>query len=214
MDAQQAKAVEQFLARYPIKSYKKGQLLLLADEDPTYAYFLISGRVKQYDITSQGLEITINTFKPMSYFLVQIVLSGIKNRYYFSAETDIKVHQIPREDIIRFIFSDKEALSQMFLRACRAYDEVLRRISYFMAGNARGRVIYEILLEARSFGEAEPRYPYTLGITETTLAARAGLSRETVSREISDLKKHGFLSGPKITIPHKEPLERALEDER
>lgn len=213
MDVHQGAVIESFLSKYPVKYYKKGQTILLADEIPKNAYYLTSGRVKQYDITGQGVEITVNTFKPGSYFLALTTLSNTKNRYYFSAETDIKVHQIPKGDLSRFVGDNKEAMEQMLLRSCRAYEEVLRRISYFMAGSTRGRVIYEILLEARSFGEAEPDYPYTLRITEAILAARAGLSRETVSREISELKKHGLLlPGQKIIVTHVDRLEHALED--
>jgi CRP-like cAMP-binding protein len=69
-----------------------------------------------------------------------------------------------------------------------------------MSGTARSRLLYELLIEARRFGEKQPDGGYVLQSNETDLAARSGLSRETISREMKKLKAQGLVDITKSRI--------------
>ena len=203
--------IETFFRQYSTQSYKKGQVLLLSNETPTHAYYLVEGRVKQYEITYKGDEIIVNIFKPGSYFMVMSVLTDLPNLYYFSAETDVTLLCAPVDEVAEFINKNPEVLKDLLGRLYVVLENLLRRMTHLMSGNARGRVIYEILLDIRSSGKN--RQTKRLSITEAELAARAGLSRETVSREVSFLKKKGLLvPTSRIAVVDISQLERALED--
>ena len=62
-----------------------------------------------------------------------------------------------------------------------------------MSGTAKSRLIYEILIECKRFSNIEEDGSYKLDITEADIAARTGLSRETVSRELQSIKKEGII---------------------
>jgi CRP-like cAMP-binding protein len=72
-------------------------------------------------------------------------------------------------------------------------DGLLGRMSLLMRSSAKNRLIYELVIEARRFGENHKDGGYKLDISEISLGARAGLSRETVSREMHKLKYSGLI---------------------
>jgi CRP-like cAMP-binding protein len=77
------KKVEQFFSRYPLKQYDKGEILILADEDPKYIYNLVEGHVREYDISYRGDEIVVNVFKPPAFFPMSWPIAKTPNRYFF-----------------------------------------------------------------------------------------------------------------------------------
>jgi CRP-like cAMP-binding protein len=205
--------LEIFFQRYRLETYKKGHVLLLATERPDYAYYLLKGRVKQYDITRQGKEIIVHIIKPDTSFLILPNLTELPNSFYFSAATDITACRAPVKDALRFVTSNPDIMKDILVQTYLGFDKTLQRTAHFMSGNTKGRIIYEILADIRERGEIRPIHLHILTISETELAARTGLTRETVSREISQLKKSGVLAPmPKIVIPDILLLEQALEE--
>jgi CRP-like cAMP-binding protein len=211
MEANAKIKVDTFFRKYSLQTYKKGQVLLLSNETPTHIFYIEEGRVKQYEITYKGSEIIVNTFKPGSYFIMLTALTGLPNLYYFSAETDVKLRCAPIKDVADFVNNNPDVMKDLLTRIYKVMESLLRRMTHLMSGSARGRVIYEILLDVRGSGEG--KHLGRLSITEAELASRAGLSRETVSREISYLKKKGLLaSSSKVRVVDLPQLEKALED--
>jgi CRP-like cAMP-binding protein len=83
---------------------------------------------------------------------------------------------------------------------------VFKPPAFFPMSSARSRLLYELLIEARRFGVVSGPGA-TLEINESDIGARAGLARETVSREMSKLKDEGLISVIKNEI-HINDLER------
>ena len=82
-----------------------------------------------------------------------------------------------------------------------------------MAGNAKDLVIYELLSELRSNGEVNEDGEYTISLTEQEIGSRAGLTRETVSREFKWLKAQGLIkkNGAKTILKGVMELEARLQ---
>lgn len=181
--------VERFFKSYSLRRYKKGQVLLLDGEGPDRVFYLTAGRVKVYDISYRGDEIILNVFNPGTFFPVALVVSHTPNKYVYEAETDIEVHQAPARDVIAFIKERPEVTYELLATVYAKMDEIFGRVSHLMASSAKRRLIYELLLECTRTGRASKSQEIILEITERELGARAGLSRETVSREIGKLKR-------------------------
>lgn len=207
-----SKKTELFFQQYETKSYKKGQLILFANDKPAYAYYLTKGWVRQYDITKKGNEIIVNIFRPGSSFLVLTALTNLPSTYYFSAGSDVTLHCIPVQDAVKFVSNNPDILQDMLADAYKGYEELLRRMTYLMSGGASGRVVYEILAEARDM-QPDRQGVFSISITESEIANRTGLTRETVSREISLLRKKGtFSSLKRISKDEMTKLRAMLEE--
>jgi CRP-like cAMP-binding protein len=83
---------------------------------------------------------------------------------------------------------------------------------YLMAGSAYARLITEVLITAKRFGERKANDSIVSSLSETDLAMRAGLTRETVSREMKRLKEKGLVEVRRneIMVPDLAKLEEEL----
>lgn len=207
-----SKKVEDFFEKYPARKYQKGQILILNDDEPKTIYLLRSGSVKQYDISYRGEELVLNMYKPGAFFPMSYALNGGKSQYIFEANTDIEVRQAPSEDVVSFLSTNPDVLADLLARVYRGTDALLGRIVQLADGSAKTRLVYELVITAKRFGQQDGD-KYTLQITEKELGTRAGLSREAVSRAMQKLKSEDLanLEDGCIIIKNLTKLEKSIE---
>ena len=185
--------IENFFSVYQRAHIGKKQVLIHAHEEPEGIMYLQSGRVKQYDITSAGNEVVVNIFKPSAYFPMSWALSRRPNIYYYEAMTDVEVRIAPVHKVVEFLKADPDLLLDLLSRVYTGMDGVLRRSSHLMGSDARTRLLFEILTACKRYGEPQQDGALLVTMHETDLATSAGLSRETVSRQVCSLKEQGLL---------------------
>lgn len=186
--------VETFFKAYPLRKYPKGQIIIYAREGTDLVYYLTKGKVKTYDISYRGDEVILNLYKPPAFFPMSIALNHADNTYFYETEEDSEVRCAPATEVVAFLEANPDVTFDLLRRLYRGLDGLMGRISHLMAGSAHSRILYELLLEARRFGTERPDGGYTLGLSEKDLGARAGLSRETVNRELHKLKEQGLIT--------------------
>ena len=207
-----AHKIEEFFAQYRLRSYAKGQILILNGDTTDSIYYLIKGSVKQYDVTYRGDEIILNMFKPPAFFPMSIAINHTPNPYIFEADTDIELRQAPAEEVVEFIKANPDVMYDLLSRLYKGVDGLLGRTAHLMGSSAKSRLIYELILEARRFGTPQEDGSCLLGINEKDLGARAGLSRETVNREVHKLKDEDLIAirNKAILIKNMADLEKKL----
>lgn len=200
MDNEVQSKVEKFFSAYPLRRLAKGQVLILKGEDVSHVYRLVKGRVKQYDVSYRGDEIILNIFQPPAFFPMSLAINRMPNHYIYEAETDVELRQAPAAETAAFVKENPDVMLDLLSRLYRGMDGVLGRMTHLMASSAKGRLMYELLLACRRHGERTAERVYRLQLTEGDIAKRAGLSRETVSREIRKLKDEGLVALANNTI--------------
>ena len=207
-----AKKIDEFFSKYPKRSYPKGQILVFADESPEHVFYLVDGKVRQYGISYRGDEVIVNVFKPPAFFPMSWVINQTENRYFFKTETATELHIVPPADTLEFLKANPDVLLNLLSRVYRGAEGLLGRLIHLMSGTARSRLIYELIIEARRFGKKNATGGYLLNLSEVDLAARSGLSRETVNRAMRRLKDQKLVSVNErgINIKNLEALQQAL----
>lgn len=206
MPSQVAKKTENFFSQYPLKQFDKGEMLLLADENPKYIYRLVEGHVREYDISYRGDEIVVNVFKPPAFFPMSWPIAKTPNRYFFEAGEKVKAHLAPPDEVLDFVRANPDVLLDLITRLYRGVDGVQRRMAHLMGGSANSRLLFELIIECRRFGKAQKDGSFLIKINETEIGTRAGLSRETISRGMKELKKLNL-----ITVDHQGILLKDLD---
>lgn len=212
MDDDVQQKVEQFFSQYKSHNYTKGQVLLLNGETLTHVFQLLSGKVKSYDVTYRGEEIILNLFKSPAFFPMSLAVNKSINNYIYEAETDIEVRLAPVDEVVAFVKANPDVLYDLLKRVYRGVEGIMGRMSHLMSSSAKARVMYELIIEGRRFGKADDKSTITLDINEKELGERAGLSRETVSREVRKLKEEKVIAVSKdgIVINNLALLEKKL----
>lgn len=215
MTSEVADKVQKHFTKYPKHTYPKGQILVFADESPDHIFYIVKGRVRKYDVSYRGDEVIVNLFKPPAFFPMSWAINRTPNNYFYKTETESEVHIVPTEDALEFLKANPDVMLDLLSRIYKGMDGLLGRVVHLMSGTARSRVIYELIIECRRFGEQTKDGGYKLGISEVDLAARSGLSRETISREVHKLKESGWVevTTSSIIVKNMTELEKALGSE-
>ncbi len=167
---------------------------MFADESPDYIFYLVSGRVRKYDILERGDEAVVNTFKPFAFFPMSWAINHTTNKYFYKTEAQTELHVVPTEVALDFVKANPDVMLDLLSRMYRGMDGVLGRSVHMMSGTAKTRLIYELIVECTRLGKTNPDGSYTLSTNDLDLPARSGLSRETISREIAKLKERDLVS--------------------
>lgn len=207
--------VHTFFSQYPVTTYKKGEVLIQAHQDPKGVFYIANGRVNQYDITKSGNVIVVNTFKPPAFFPMAWAINKTPNIYFFEAAIETTVHITPAEQAVAFLQDNPTVVFDLLSRVYRGTDGLLRRVTHLMAGSSRTRLVFEIINAGYRFGLPLPDGAVLIPLKESDLAKSSGLARETVSRTIQELKNAQLLSvSPKgLTVTSLTQLEVFLGDD-
>lgn len=180
--------VEAFFKNYQHRQYRKGEVLVRADEDPPGVFYVVSGKVRQYDITEQGTVVIVNIFKPPAFFTMSWAINQTPNAYFFEAMEPVELWLAPRQETVDFIRGNPDVQFNLLSRLYRGTDGLLLKMTHLMAASAYSRAMLELIIAAKRFGKPSSRGEIKLDVTAAELAGRTGLTRETVSRELQKLK--------------------------
>lgn len=186
--------VADFFTEYPLRTFEKRELLIRAETELEHVFYIVEGRVNQYDITPSGNEVAINVFKPGAFFPMSSAINNVPNHYFFEASIKTVVHVAPSVDAVQFLKDNPDILFDLLARVYRGVDGVLRRMAHLMGGDAKTRLLFEILNAAYRFGEQQQDGSVLIKLREGDLARHSGLARETVNRNIQALKTAGLLT--------------------
>lgn len=194
MNINKRKEIEMFYTQFETRKYKKGEMLIRADDDPQGIFCLTKGYVRQYTISKTGFELTLHILKPVSYFPMVWAANGTPNVYYFEALTPAEVRRAPRDQFVNFIKDKPTVIFELFSELIEDYAESLKRIEHLVFSDAYRRVISVLLYIAKHFGEDSAS-----GIiihhrfTQQDIATLVGVARETASVEMVKLEKKGLV---------------------
>lgn len=211
VDTEIAKKIDIFFSQFKHVTYKKGEIVIRADDDPSGIFYLISGNVRKYAISKKGDELVVNIFKPVSFFPMSWAINNEPNEYFYDALTPLEVYRAPKEKVIEFVKNNPDVLYDLMSRVYKGTDGLLRRMTYLMAGNAYSRLITELIIHAKRFGKKTDA-KIEVKVSEKDIATQSGMTRETVSREMKELKEKGLVTFNKniLTIKSIEELEKEL----
>jgi len=184
----------EFYKQFKNRDYKKGEMLIRADDDPQGIFCLTKGYVRQYTISKSGTELTLHILKPLSYFPMVWAINGTPNVYYFEALTEVEVGRAPRDKVVDFIKDKPVVIFALMSELLEDYAETLTRVEHLVFSDAYRRVISVLLYIIKHFGEQNHD-----GIivhhrfTQQDIATLVGVSRETASNEISRLEQKGLV---------------------
>lgn len=194
MSINKTKEFETFYKQFVTRNYKKGEMLIRADDDPQGIFCLTKGYVRQYTISKNGFELTLHILKPISYFPMVWAINGTQNVYYFEALTPVEVGRAPREDVVNFIKDKPTIIFELLSELIEDYAESLARIEHLVFSDAYRRVISVLLYIAKHFGEkVEDSVIINHRFTQEDIATLVGVARETASNELSKLERGNLI---------------------
>lgn len=212
MNADVSDKISKFFTTYPRRTYPAGHIVVFADESPEHVFYIESGKVRKYDTSYKGDEVIVNVFKPPAFFPMSWAINRADNHFFYKTEEPTVLYVAPPEDTMRFLQRNPDVMLDLLSRVYHGLEGLLGRMVHLMSGTAKSRLMYELIIECRRFGVEQDGGCVLVRAGEQDIAARTGLSRETVSREMKKLKECGLVVMNKqgITVTDLDALERAI----
>src|SRR3989344_8039730 len=90
----------EFFSKFSEIKFRSKEYILRAEDEPQGIYYLKSGFVKQVYLTETGKCLTLNIFKPGTYFPLTWALGGMMNHDFFEAMTAVVTFRAPKEQVL------------------------------------------------------------------------------------------------------------------
>jgi CRP-like cAMP-binding protein len=202
-----------FASSYPAVFFVASETIVHPGDLPQDIYVLESGSVHQLDISPTGNEVIINIFAPPAFLSVFWLFEDIENRFTYRAVDQVVARKIPRAEMQKYLLENPQFTYDTMQRLVRGLDGFVLKLTHQMYGTAEQKIATELVIEARRFHKnSKLQIPLKIGVND--IAARTGLARETVSRQLQKMivKKLIEKSASTIIITDLAKLEQLMQN--
>lgn len=186
--------IKKFFSQFPVKKIPKGQIILKPGDKFENIYFIKSGFVRAYTLTSKG-ENTLNFFKPLLVMSIIHYISEHKNDYYFQTITPVEVYVAPYSEYKKFLDTNNDlslSIMDFFFGSLLNYFVNQGNI---INGNAQNKIASVLLQLTHDYGDLKnSKLVVNFPATHRVIANLVGLTRETTSVQMSKFQKKGIIS--------------------
>jgi len=177
----------------PARKLNCGEVLLYQGEPANYVSVIASGVIFAQTFTKDGNSIWLEEFGADQFIGIESVFTGTPLSYELIAKSDVTIIRIKRMDFLSLIKSHDGGL-ELILKEMSS--RLLRNTERLIEANslsARGRICAELKRHSNPIGIEPGKHIIRPTPVFSEFALRAGSTRESVSRTVSDLAKAGVI---------------------
>lgn len=186
----------EYIRKFPIKAFKRGEVLLASGDPLTDLIAVRQGYVKVVSISDAGRESIL--WIAGRYDIIpteQLFARQATSRFFYIAITDGEYYQIDKLTFLKDAHDSPSLMTNIARGMSEHYDDLMRQLAAMEATSIRERLMRTLCYLANRFsadGQVD-LYQEGFRITHQELAATIGTTRETTSLELSKLRKAGLV---------------------
>ena len=195
-------------------TFNKGEFIIRPGGSPSGIFYITKGLVKAYDITKYGDENLLIIRKAGEIIGLTWTITGRERHIIYTALAPTTVFFVERDVFEAYLHSHPQAalpLVDMLVDMYRLHSERILTLEY---RSVRERLVSFLLTTSERFGKITSEGVFIdVPLRHQDIASSISATRETTSRELSGLEKHGWLKRHQsyITILDSEKLRQILE---
>jgi CRP/FNR family cyclic AMP-dependent transcriptional regulator len=187
-------AISDFDSLGKLSSLPRACVIFKEDNLCREVIFLLSGEVKLFSTSSRGRTLILKIARSGDLLGLTAAICG--SRYEMSAETVVPtfVRTIPSSEFLHFIERHRGVQMQMarlLAEDCKSAFLDVRKLAY---SSASERIATILVNWERTTLTPEPRRSFDMTLTHDELGSLAGVTRETVSRVLSEFQKKKLIA--------------------
>lgn len=178
--------------------YKKGEVIIRPQDEPSGIFLIEWGFVKAYTITKYGEENLLLVRGSEGVFPLIWAFTGEHRAVTYEAMEETSLWRVSKADYLEFLDKNPDILPVILDMAIEAYRQHSERVMTLSYRTARERIVSFLLLTATKFGvEKDNKAEILAPFRQTDIASSVNATRETTSRELSILRKKKLISTTK-----------------
>jgi CRP/FNR family transcriptional regulator len=191
-------------------SYPPGAVLFVEGQVPRGVYMLCQGRVKLSMASPEGKTIIMRVAEAGELLGLHSTISG--DTHELTAETlqPCQVDFIRRDDFVKLLREHRDAAFSAMQQFSNYYRGACQQIRYLGLATSAAAKLACFLLESAARGQdTKQGVRFNLSLTHEEIAQVVGVTRETVTRGLAELRHHSLIlvNGSTIVIRNKPALE-------
>ncbi|MGO9126230.1 MAG: Crp/Fnr family transcriptional regulator [Terriglobales bacterium] len=191
-------------------SYPGGAVLFVEGQVPRGVYMLCKGRVKLTMASAEGKTVIARVVEAGELLGLHSAISG--DAHEVTAETlqPCQVDFMRRDDFLKLLREHRDVAVNAMQQFSNYYRGACQQIRYLGLATSAAEKLACFLLESAARGEeTQQGVRFNLSLTHEEIAQVVGLTRETVTRGLAELRHRSLIStkGPSILIRNKTALE-------
>lgn len=183
----------------PRSNYADGEIIFDLDDKTTDVYFILEGATKSVNFSANGAMAYFKLRKKGDFFGYYSAISGEPRTARMIAVSNTMLAKMDGKEFMRLVTHDPILSEKMLKLIMGILRDETKRLTSLITLNATQQVCVELLMN--SMGE---NHPYTLE-SRNEMAARLGMTRETLSRILRDLERREAIEVGKNVISIKNP---------
>jgi len=187
--ALQAFSNVKFTTTYPAQA-----VLFVEGQAPRGVYMLCKGRVKLTMNSADGKTLIIRICEPGEVLGAQAAISGEPYEVTAEALQPCQVDFVRREDFVKLLHDQPEIAVAAMRQLSNGYRRACQEIRYLGLSRSASEKVAQFLLESSSNGQSTNQGKrFHLGLTHEEISQIVGISRETVTRTMSEFKNKALI---------------------
>ncbi len=211
---QQRDKLRAFFYSHTRIQYKKGEVIIRPEDEPSGVFLIEWGFVRAYSITKYGEENLLLVRGSGSVFPLIWAFTGEHRFITYEAMEETSLWRVSKADYADFLDKNPESMPLILDMAIEAYRLHSERVITLSYRTARERIVSFLLVTANRFGvdRKDGSTIIMAPFRQSDIASSVNATRETTSREINLMKKKGILKieDSKIVITNKESFQKLL----
>jgi CRP/FNR family transcriptional regulator len=182
-------------------TYRKGEYVMRPGDAPKGVFYIQEGLVKAFNITKYGEENLLIIRKEHEIFPLIWAVTGQERHIVYQTLSPTLLWRID-EDLFRdFLRRHTRALNTVLEMVTEMYRIHSERILNLEYRSVRERLVSFLLTMSLRFGKVTPRgVVLEVPLRHQDIASSINASRETASRELAYLERHGLISNHRSNI--------------
>ena len=177
------------------KKYPKNSLIHSPGDKIKVVGYVVSGRVKVYNLAACGKEIIYRFCPPHSFFGIAEIFGGEERAVFVEAVEDTEVLCIDKRHFEELLRRNPELALVVVTILGSRIRQAHQAIKDFVAADVRSRLAQLLIKLAQMGGSPDPQGVVTIPdkFTHQEMANMIGAIRQTVTEIINDFKRRGYI---------------------
>ncbi len=192
-------SLESILANSTLQNFENARMLVQQGDDPTYIYLVVEGRVRTLRSNAEGHETTIRMLEPGDLCMEAVVFMGGPSPIAVQTVEDSRLMLIPANFVKKFVLQDHQFSANLLKIVTHHYKNAVHQIDAMSIKTPVQRVGYYFL--QKHMEQGSDNMEFELPFKKSTIANHLGMTPETFSRALGQIKKMGIdVDGEKIRM--------------
>ncbi len=167
--------------------FKKKDIIYRQGDFASYAYKIKSGKVKTYQINTDGKEFILDVLKDGDFLGENALIQDTERTEFAQALEETELILVPRKDFQDLIFQNREVSSQFIKMLSRNLLEKEHELVEMAYDTVRKRTADSLMKLYDTYGKDNYE------VTRSDLASMVGTATESVIRILSEFKKDNLI---------------------